>query len=487
MEHSKINPLIDIEYIKTKAENKYFDVKSSKIKASDLAPHFSAFANAEGGVIIVGVSDKKREFEGMKSLPHDKYNDIISSPKECCSPMPNYKLEILTFENKNGEIDEIFLFHIEAETERIIRTKNGTTYLRIGDRSKELKGEDLINLEYSKNTRRYEDELNKEATLEDLDLELLNEYKEKISALNLSDEQVLKARGFLKEKDNKKYLTNGAILLFSKNVTEFYPNCRVRFLRYDGNSMQVGERINIIKDINIECSLLKIIPKTREVISLQLRDFMSLNKETGKFLVVPEYPEFAWLEGIVNAITHREYSFQGNYIMVAMFNDRLEITSPGKLPNIVTLENIKETRYSRNPRIARVLTEFGWVRELNEGVKRIYEDMKIFFLDEPQYSEPNNSVKLILKNNIIMRKLRQSDKLESSIGEETWSKLDSTDKKIILYIANRGQANRKELEKEINKSATTINRRIKNLIEKGLIIRIGDKSDPKHHLELKIK
>lgn len=113
--------------------------------------------------------------------------------------------------------------------------------------------------------------------------------------------------------------------------------------------------------------------------------------------------------------------------------------------------------------------------------------MKIFFLDEPQYSEPNNSVKLILKNNIIMRKLRQSDKLESSIGEEAWSKLDSTDKKIILYIANRGQANRKELEKEINKSATTINRRIKNLIEKGLIIRIGDKSDPKHHLELKIK
>lgn len=487
MEHSKINPLIDIEYIKTKAENKYFDVKSSKIKASDLAPHFSAFANAEGGVIIVGVSDKKREFEGMKSLPHDKYNDIISSPKECCSPMPNYKLEILTFENKNGETDEIFLFHIEAETERIIRTKNGTTYLRIGDRSKELKGEDLINLEYSKNTRCYEDELNKEATLEDLDLELLKEYKEKISALNLSDEQVLKARGFLKEKDNKKYLTNGAILLFSKNVTEFYPNCRVRFLRYDGNSMQVGERINIIKDINIEDSLLKIIPKTREVISLQLRDFMSLNKETGKFLVVPEYPEFAWLEGIVNAITHREYSFQGNYIMVAMFNDRLEITSPGKLPNIVTLENIKETRYSRNPRIARVLTEFGWVRELNEGVKRIYEDMKIFFLDEPQYSEPNNSVKLILKNNIIMRKLRQSDKLESSIGEEAWSKLDSIDKKIILYIANRGQANRKELEKEINKSATTINRRVKNLIEKGLIIRIGDKSDPKHHLELKIK
>ena len=291
----------------------------------------------------------------------------------------------------------------------------------------------------------------------------------------------------MKEKDNKQFLTNGAVLLFAKNITEFYPNCRIRFLKYDGNAMQVGERINIIKDINIECSLLKIIEKAREVVSFQLRDFITLNKETGKFMIVPEYPEFAWLEGIVNAVTHREYAFQGNYIMISMYNDRLEITSPGKLPNIVTLENIKETRYSRNPRIARVLTEFGWVRELNEGVKRIYEDMKMFFLDEPQYSEPNNSVKLVLKNNIIMRKLRQSDKLENSIGEEVWAKLDIIERKIILYIANRGKANRKELEKETGKSATTVNKRIKKLIDENLIVRVGDKSDPKHYLELKNK
>lgn len=487
MKCSKINPLIDIEYIKTKSENKYFDVKSSKIKASDLAPHFSAFANAEGGILVIGVSDKDREIEGVKSLPHKKYNDILSVPEECCSPMPNYKIEILDVKNRDGEDDEIIVFHIEAETERIIRTTNGTTYLRIGDRSKELKGEDLVNLEYARNTRRYEDELNKEAVLEDLNSELLKEYKEKISAQELSNEQVLKARGFLKEKDNKKYLTNGAVLLFAKNVMQFYPNCRVRFIRYDGNSMQVGERINIIKDINIECSLLEMIQKVREVVSLQLRDFITLNKETGKFMIVPEYPEFAWFEGIVNAVTHREYAFQGSYIMVSMFNDRLEITSPGKLPNIVTLENIKETRYSRNPRIARVLTEFGWVRELNEGVKRIYEDMKMFFLDEPQYSEPNNSVKLVLKNNIIMRKLRQSDKLESSIGEELWTKLDIIDRRIILYIANRGKANRKELEEETGKSSATVNRRIKNLIEKGIIVRIGDKSDSRHYLELKNK
>lgn len=62
------------------------------------------------------------------------------------------------------------------------------------------------------------------------------------------------------------------------------------------------------------------------------------------------------------------------------------------------------TRYSRNPRIARVLSEFGWVKELNEGVKRIYDEMQMFFLKEPTYTEPNgNSVLLVLENSITSR------------------------------------------------------------------------------------
>lgn len=485
MTYSKINPLINIEYIKEKAENKYFDVKSSKIKPSDLAQHFSAFANAEGGVIIVGVSDKKRDIEGVKNLDEKKYNDFISVPKDCCSPMPNCEIETLEVKNMNGEDDEIILFHIKSESERIIRTTNGSTYLRIGDKSKELKGEDLLNLEYIKNTRRYEDEINREATLEDLDSVLLKEYKEKILASNLTDEQVLKARGFLITKDKKKYLTNAGVLLFAKNILQFYPNCRIRFLRYDGDSMEVGKKINIIKDISLDFPLLKIIQETKNIVSLQLRDFLLLSKESGKFITIPEYPEFAWLEGIVNAVTHREYAFQGNYITIAMYNDRLEIISPGKLPNIVTLDNIKETRYSRNPRIARVLTEFGWVRELNEGVKRIYEDMNSFFLDEPIFSEPNNTVKLVLKNNILTRKQRQNNKLKDLFGEEIWNSLDFIEKTIVLYTANRGKSTRKELEKETKKSVATVNRKIKKLIENKILIRIGEKNDSKHYLILK--
>lgn len=202
---------------------------------------------------------------------------------------------------------------------------------------------------------------------------------------------------------------------------------------------------------------------------------------------VPEYPEFAWLEGIVNAVTHREYAMSGKYIMVSMYDDRLEIESPGKLPNMVTVDNIKETRYSRNPRISRVLTEFGWVRELNEGVKRIYADMENLFLDDPVYSEPEQSVKLTLKNNIVMRNLRQTDRTIEYVGEEKWSMLDETDHQILVYMSNKTVVSRVELEDHTKKSNRTITTRLNKMIKMGVIKANGNSHDPKRSYSIVYK
>lgn len=168
----------------------------------------------------------------------------------------------------------------------------------------------------------------------------------------------------------------------------------------------------------------------------------------------------------------------GSYIKVAMYDDRLEIESPGKLPNIVTLDNIRETRYSRNPRISRVLTDFGWVRELNEGVKRIYSDMEDFFLEDPIYSEPDQAVKLVLKNNIVMRQLRQKDRTVDQIGSDIWDELDELDRKIITIIANKGVTNRSTLEEYTGKSGRTIITHVNKLIQMDILLANGNKYDP---------
>ena len=261
MIQSIYQPILTLDYIVNESENKIFDRKSAKVKPTDIAPIISAFANADGGTIVIGIADKTRDIEGIDSIGQDSINNLISAPKDMCTPMPQYKEEYLQVVNNKGKQDRILLLHIEASPEQVVRIANGSTYLRIADRTKELKGDDLRNLEYSKNVRHYEDECHPDARIEDLDSELLASYREKLHAENLSYEEILKARGFIRQ--NK--LTNAAVLLFAKNIIQFYPNCRIRFIRYDGTKARTGVDINITRDYNIEQPILRIIQAAKDI------------------------------------------------------------------------------------------------------------------------------------------------------------------------------------------------------------------------------
>ena len=481
---SKINPVLTLEYMLTVSENKYFDRKSARIKPTDLAQDISGFANADGATIAVGINDKTRKLEGINAVGEAHVNELVNACNTCCRPMPECREEFLDIVNSDGQPDRLLLLHIAPSKERIIRTTSDQTYLRIGDKTKPIVGENLRNLEYSKGTRHYEDEFHLYARIEDLDHELLGKYKSSIGAAEMSDEQVLKARGFLQQVNGEWHLTNAAVLLFAENIRQFYPNCRVRFLRYDGVEAKVGVAINLIKDVSIEYPLLRLIDKTNEFIRNQLRDFTRLNTATGKFEMIPEYPEFAWAEGVINAITHRDYAMTGLFIKVTMFDDRLEIESPGQLPGIVTLKTIRESRFSRNPTISRVLTECGWVRELNEGVPRIYADMKEFFLDDPEYSEPQGRVRLVLRNNIIARQIRQTDSTVNAIGQEAWDKLDELERKLLVCLSARGAQSRLQISNYLDEPGKTITTHLRHLIDMNLVKAHGNRTSPKRSYEI---
>ena len=151
-----------------------------------------------------------------------------------------------------------------------------------------------------------------------------------------------------------------------------------------------------------------------------------------------------------------------------MFDDRLEIYSPGKLPNIVTVENIKHERFSRNPRIARTLTEFGWVREMNEGVKRIYSEMESYFLHEPKYTEPGNKVVLTLENNILSRHLRVNDKMMKKYDE--FNDLNDDEKAILHIMYNTGEKMTTALAARItNMGRNFASKLLKSLVNKEIL------------------
>lgn len=114
-----------------------------------------------------------------------------------------------------------------------------------------------------------------------------------------------------------------------------------------------------------------------------------------------EYPTFAWQEALINAIAHRDYSMEGISIEVEMFDDRLEMKSPGKLPESVSISRLlkrEPTHFSRNPLLVRVFTDLGYMREKGEGIPRIFNEMEKNYLQPPELKEDAFSFCVILKN-----------------------------------------------------------------------------------------
>lgn len=424
----------NMSYWQAAKESQYLDRKPAQKKPSELLKHLIAFANADGGQLVIGIEDDKQGniitgFKDGKAYPIEEFKKIDREMRE--TPL-DLSFEEIPVVNYKGEDDFILIISVELSSNRVIAAPNDAVYLlRQGDETVKLSYEQRNQLSYDKGQRFFEDEIVPDASLEDIDDSLVQDFKNRFDISEHSVEEILKARRFL---INGK-LTKAAILLFGKYPSSFFPQARVRFQRFDGTDMGTGSSFNVIKEATFDDALPTLIIKVRDFIRTQLREFQYLD-DNGQFQIFPEYPEFAWFEGIVNAVTHRDYSVYGDHIRVLMFEDRLEIHSPGKLPNIVTVDNIKHERFSRNPRIARTLTEFGWVREMNEGVKRIYSEMESAFLHEPKYSEPGNKVVLTLENNIVSRHLRTRDSLEKQFSD--FGELTVDEQLIVHYMYNSG-------------------------------------------------
>ncbi|MCH3975169.1 MAG: hypothetical protein LKE49_08970 [Bifidobacterium tibiigranuli] len=143
--------------------------------------------------------------------------------------------------------------------------------------------------------------------------------------------------------------------------------------------------------------------------------------------------------------------------------------SPGKLPDIVALDNMRTTRYARNSRIARTLVEFGWARELNEGVQRIYTDMQQMFLNEPVYSEPGKTkVQLTLENSITSRVLHNQDSLEQRLSKEILSTLSGYEIAAVQMAYTKKRVTVRELCDYLGRTPKTLRPALRELVDKGI-------------------
>lgn len=462
---SKFNTIITKEYLQKQRENQYFERKGlgeKEIKPTKIAEELIGMLNADGGVLVFGVSDDG-EIQDLKSLSNlDAYRKLVF---DFIDPPCTIDLEEIEID---GNL--IFLFHVEQELERVFyRKDNQKVYLRVSDDNRELDRERVRKLEYDKMIRRFEEEIVSHFDENDLDEKLLATYQEKLHYKGNTFD-LLNKRHLVNKKDDQYQFKNAAILLFAQDPEKYIPSASVRYIRYQGTEAKVGEEHNVIKDERFENNIPNLIDDLRLFLKASFKDYYFLDITEGKFVKVPEYPEAAWLEGIVNALCHRSYNVQGNSVYIKHFDDRIEISNSGPLPAQVTIENIKTERFARNPRLTRVLEDLGYVRQLNEGVSRIYESMEKSMLSLPEYKEKNGNVILTLKNRVSDHSKTIATSIMKTI-EDKFSNYNDTQRKILFYLFRNGSAVVSELSEYTEINENTIRTYLNAFINDNLIER----------------
>ena len=371
-----------IEEILSKEENQTFDRKSINISPKDLAIPIVAFANADGGDIAIGITDKNRRIEGI-DFETKKLNELLRVPFDFCNPTIKVGIEKVPCVDEKGRKNHVLVMHVDASPQ-VHANQADDVFLRVGDKSKLQTFEERLQLNYDKGERYFEDKAVPDAMIDDIDMDFVKEYIDKINYGKSPLEYLKENRGFIKEKDDEVQISSAAILLFGKNPQNFFPRARIRFIRYEGTEEKFGTEMNVIKDVIFEGTLLNMINEAIAYLDTQVKEKTYLGPD-GTFVTDEEYPKFVRQELIVNAVTHRAYSITGTDIQIKMFDDHIVVESPGKLPGLVRADNIRFTHFSRNPKIAEFLKNYKFVKEFGEGVNRMCNELEQVGLKDPLY------------------------------------------------------------------------------------------------------
>lgn len=374
--------MMTIEDIKDRPEGQTFDCKSVKIEPKALAVPIVAMANADGGMLAIGISDKTRRIEGIDQ--HTAHvNELLKVPFSLCIPSVNIKPEYIPCIDSEGKPNHVLLLHIPASA-TLHANQADEVFMRVGDSSRKLGFEERMSLMYDKGERYFEDTAAYDATIEDIDFNYVQDLLNVIGYTKSPLEYLKENNNFITYKNGKEQISTACILLFGKKPQLFFPRARVRFIRYMGTEEKVGREMNVIKDVTFEGRVIDQIRKTIDYLESQVKEHTYLG-EKGVFVTDREYSPFVLQEMTVNSICHRDYSIKGTEIQIKMFDDRLVFETPGKFPGIVRSDNIRHTHFSRNPKIAEFLKAYKYVREFGEGVDRMCKELEAKGLHDPKY------------------------------------------------------------------------------------------------------
>lgn len=444
-------------------EDQWFERTSVKVAGPRLADQEIGFANAEGGVIIVGLVGGA--IEGVDRFPRQR-NCPVQAALDFTHPPVRTTTRLLACRTSAGEDDHLLVIEIEP-SEQVHANNRDEVFLRVGDENRKLSFVQRQELLFDKGQATYEATVLSSTSPDQLHPTLLQGYSE---ALGHPDPaRLLTARGFA---DATGRLTVAGVLLFAADPQQYLPNAHVRVLRYRGTERGTGARQQLVDDVRCEGPIPHLLARATETVR-RLQPTRRALGASGRFEPVGLVPEDAWLEGLVNAVVHRSYSIGGDHIRIEVFDDRIEVESPGRFPGLVDPRDpLRATRFARNPRIARVCADLHFGQELGEGIRRMFEEMRFAGLGDPLYRQGAASVRLTLSGVPADRRLD--------------AKLPPASREVLAALREAGRLGTGDLLQVLGVSRPVALRRLETLKDLGLIEWVGNSPrDPRAHWQLR--
>lgn len=445
----------DVLKLITRQEGHFYDKKAKEITGKKIQKIACAFANADGGDFILGIKDDKDETDPARRWSgferKEEFNFVFQNLMEVKPSVPY----VATF--LESAVDTSLALQITVEkSEKVHYTADNTVYVRISAQSIPLNDPQKIQeLSFAKGETSYEDLIYKDGRAEDIfeSLELqrfLQDYSPHSDAIDFTINQSLVDRETYEPKI-------AGLLLFNDNPVAILPRkCGIKITRYD-TSEKFPEREHLKEQVNIEGCLYNQIHQASDTIT----DLMSNVKIwTAKGLDTVKYPEETIWEILVNAIIHRDYSISDD-VHVLIFNNRIEINSPGKLPGYVTEENILDARYSRNTKIVRTLNRYRNPpnKDMGEGLNTAFQKMKDWRLKEPTLRVEGNYVKVTIAHTpiaspeeTIIEFLNNNDQIKNSQARELTGIRSENKMKNVFYKLRDQQL----IKAVMSKNGTTV-------------------------------
>lgn len=391
----------------------------------------SAFANKDGGIILFGINEEKNfQTEGVYDV-NDLQKQISSLCNDAMEPAIRVSTLPLEFEGKNilaVKVDEISQNQKPCYY-KSKGMKNGS-YIRVGDQDEVMTDYEIYAIQ-SYNAHIIEDiRPNVRAKISDLREEDLKKYilKLQLDKPNFSKNDYienLKSCGIVTEIDGKVMPTVAGTFLFGFYPQSFYPQMFIACVVIPGTELgcvgENGERF--IDNKRVEGTIEEMLDGAMNFLRRNMRVRVTIDAN-GVRTNKSEYPIDALREAIVNALVHRDYSFQKEraYISLYMYTDRVEIVSPGGLYGGISLEKLEKTSIleSRNPTIIKILEEKGDVVEnRHTGISTMKNEMKKHGLPEPEFYEEISYFKVVFRNNMSINYISSEQVSDTQSGHES--------------------------------------------------------------------